>query len=69
MNSWQKVFSHEDYHKAELVKGILEDNALKPVLINKKDSSLNNFGQHEIYVSPDNVLKAIKIIKDDIEFK
>ena len=69
MNNWQKVFSHEHLHKAELVKLILENHELNPVVINRRDSSYNNFGFHEVYVSPDFVLQAIKIINDDIDFK
>ena len=69
MSSWQKVFSHEELHKAELVKLVLENHHLSPVIVNRKDSSYNNFGFYEVHVSPDHVLRAIKIIKDDIDFK
>jgi len=69
MKDWQKVFWHDQPHKAELVKATLESSGLKPVLVNKQDSSYNNFGSYEIYVSPDQVLRAIKIINNDINFK
>jgi len=69
MNNWQKVFYHEHLHKVELVKLILENHELKPVIIHRRDSSYNNFGYYEVHVSPDHVLQAIKIITDDIYFK
>ncbi len=68
MGDWQKVFEDTTSYRAEIVKAILEDNNLEPVLISKKDSSYQ-FGYFEVHVKPDNVLKAIKIIKEDINFE
>ena len=69
MNNWQRVFSHELGYKAQLVRSVLEESGLNPVLLSKKDSSYNNFGLFEIYVSPDHVLKAIRIINDNLDIK
>ena len=69
MNDWQKVFSNDQSHKAQVVKSILEQSGLNPVLMSKKDSSYNNFGLYEIYVSPDYVIQALKIIDDNIDIK
>ena len=69
MTNWQRVFSDDQGHKAQLVRSILEESGLKPVLLSKKDSSYNNFGSFEIYVSPDHVLKAIRIINDNLDIK
>lgn len=69
MNNWQKVFSDDQSHKAQLVRSILEESGLNPVLMSKKDSSYNNFGSFEIYVSPDHVIQALKIINDNIDIK
>ena len=67
MDKWQKVYSDTSMHKAEIVKGVLEQHNLNPVLINKQDSSYK-FGNYEIYVNPDEVIKAIKVINDEIRF-
>ncbi len=67
MDKWQKVFSDPSLHKAEIVKAVLEDHSLSPVIINKQDSNYK-FGYFEIYVYPDEVLKAIKLINDEIKF-
>ena len=65
MSKWQKVFSDRLEHRAEIVKAVLEDKGLNPVLISKKDSTYH-LGQFEVHVQETDVLPAIKIIKDDI---
>lgn len=67
MDKWQRVYSDPSMHKAEIVKAVLEEHDLKPVLINKQDSSYK-FGNYEIYVNPDEVIRAIKLINDEIRF-
>jgi len=69
MNSkWQKVFSTQQRYQAEIVKAVLEDQQLNPVLIDKQDRAYH-FGPIEIYVAPDCVISALKIISDDIRFR
>jgi hypothetical protein len=68
MSNWQKVYTAEQIIRAEIVKAVLEEHELQPVIINKKDSAYN-LGQYEVHVDSDNVLKAIKIIRDDIRFE
>lgn len=68
MGKWQKVFTTEIVYRAEIVKAVLEENGLSPVIINKKDHAYQ-IGHYEIHVAPEDVLKAIKIIKDDICFE
>lgn len=69
MKGWQKVYETQTGYHAEIVKDVLEDSNITPVLINKRDSSLNNFGQYEVHVASDDVLRALQIIKNDINFK
>ena len=69
MANWQRVFSNDQRHRAQLVQSILEEFGLNPVLLSKKDSSYNNFGSFEIYVCPDQLLQAIKVINDNIDIK
>jgi len=67
MDNWQKIFSDTGGYRAEIVKAVLEDSGLQPVLVNKKDTSFQ-FGLFEVFVAPDQVMRAIKIITDDIKF-
>lgn len=68
MSNWQRVFSSRVQYKAEMVRAILEESELNPVVINKQDSAYK-FGFFEVYVSPDETLRAIKIIKDEIQLE
>ncbi len=68
MSEWQKVFSAFESYKAEIVKDVLENHGLNPVIINKQDSSYSNFGQFEVHVSADEVIKSLNIIENDINF-
>jgi hypothetical protein len=65
---WQKVYTTDLMYRAEIVKAVLEDHHLSPVLVDKQDTSYH-FGPIELYVAPDEVMSAMKIIEDDISFK
>ncbi|MFN6946865.1 MAG: putative signal transducing protein [Cytophagaceae bacterium] len=69
MTNWEKVFSTDKLYRAELVKSVLEDRGIGAVLVNKKESIYNFFGQIEVHVTHEEVLNALKIIKDEIKFK
>ncbi len=69
MKNWQKVFETENNIRASMVRDLLQEKGLNPIIVNKKDSSLNNFGQLEILVSPEDVLHALKLINEDINFE
>ncbi|GJM28561.1 MAG: hypothetical protein DHS20C17_11960 [Cyclobacteriaceae bacterium] len=66
---WHKVFSTDQMHKAEIVKAVLTDHSMNPVLINKKDSSYHNFGEIEVHVTSEFILRARKIVEKDINFE
>ena len=59
--NWVKIFSTSESYKAEIHKGLLLENDIEAVIINKKDSAYL-FGELELYVHVDNVLKAKRII-------
>ena len=42
--------------------------AMAAIVVNKKDNAYQ-FGDYEVHVHPDSVLKAIKIINEDINFE
>ena len=68
MSKWVRVFKTENLYRAEIVKAVLEENDLTAVVIDKKDR-IYNLGFYEVHVGADDVLKAIKIITDDITFE
>ena len=68
MDSWQKVYSDTAEYRAEIVRAVLADRDMKPVLLNKKDSAYQ-LGHFEVLVAPEFVLKALKIINEEIKFE
>ena len=68
MSKWQVVFQSRLLHKAEIVKGILEEFDLNPVIVEKQDSMVK-IGNFEVLVNPDEVIKALKIIENEIKFE
>ena len=67
MVEWQKVYQDPQQYRAEIVKDILVDHDLDPVLVDKKDSAYQ-FGHFEIHVAADHVMRALKIIDEEIKF-
>jgi hypothetical protein len=68
MDSWQKVYSCPQEHRAGMVHLLLEEMNFKPVLVNKRDT-IYQIGYYEVYVAPKFVLRAIKILEDEISFE
>lgn len=58
----QVIYTTQYEYKAELTKAVLEDNDIKCFSLSKKDSAYL-FGEIELYVGPDDVLRARKIIE------
>ena len=68
MSNWQVVFKSEREYRIQIVKNILEDKNINLVIINKKISGYD-IGDYEILVSPENVIKSLKIIREYIRFE
>lgn len=68
MSKWQSVYKSRLLHKAEIVKGVLKEKNLNPVIIDKQDS-LYKIGYFEVLVNNDEVMQAIKIIENEINIE
>ena len=68
MKEWETVFKTETVYRAEIVKGVLHDNDINSIIVNKKDSNYH-FGHFEVTVPRASIIKAIKIIRDEIRFE
>ena len=68
MKSWVVIFESKQEHKAEIVKDVLSDKGFDAVVVNKKDTAYNMFGQFEVNVAPEHAVRAIRIIENDIKF-
>ncbi len=61
MDDWKKIYTTQYEHKAGIVKAVLKDHNIESVIVNKKDSAYL-FGDLELFVNQDDVLKAKNII-------
>jgi hypothetical protein len=50
MQGWFKLYSTRNYLEANIIKGKLEENDIRAVILNRQDSSYLVFGDIEIYV-------------------
>ena len=63
-DNWQKIYSTGIEYKIEIVKAVLKDAGIDSVIVNKKDSAYL-FGEIELYVHTDHVLKSKQIINKE----
>lgn len=61
---WKLVYSTDQLYKAEIAKDILADSEIEAIIINKKDSSYNSFGELEVFVNKEYYDNAIVLLKD-----
>ena len=63
MKGWFKLYSTRNYAEANIIKGMLEENNISVIILNKLDSSYVNFGDIELYV-PDHLKDLAKNLLD-----
>lgn len=68
MKNWKKVYEDSSPVRAEIVKGVLEDNGIQAVILNKKESVYQIFGNYEVMVPVNDALRAVNIVKNEISF-
>lgn len=68
MENWIKVFEDSMQIRAEIVKGVLVENEIQAVVLNKKDSAYQMFGSYQVLVKRDDAIQATKIIQNAITF-
>lgn len=61
-DNWAKIQSTKERYKAEIIKDVLEQEAIQCVIVDKKDSAYGVFGELELYVQRENVIKAKHIL-------
>lgn len=62
-DSWISVYSTTKLYQAELIKEVLFDNRIIAFIMNKQDSTYL-FGDIEICVKPDDVIRAKHILNN-----
>ena len=50
MDGWFKLYTTKNYAEANIIKGMLEENNIRAIILNNLDSSYLAFGDIELYV-------------------
>ena len=61
---WVLAYTSNEMYLAELFKRVLGDHDIEAVIINKMDTVYRTFGDIEIYVRQDQILKAKKLAEE-----
>jgi hypothetical protein len=64
MKSWCKIYTTDSYAEANIIKGMLEENSIQAILLNKQDSSYLFLGEIELYVSVHFKDVAIRLVNN-----
>ena len=61
--NWKVVYTADRFYKAELVQGLLKENGIESIVMNKEDSEFL-VGTVELYVDEADFEKAEKIVAE-----
>lgn len=50
MKNWFLLYTTKNYTEASIIKGMLEENEIRALVLNKQDSNYLSFGEIEVYV-------------------
>ena len=50
MDGWFRLYTTKNFSEANIIKGMLEENNIKTIILNKQDSSYLAFGDIDLYV-------------------
>jgi len=67
VSSWHTVYTTDKSYQADIVKDVLMDRGVQAVIVNKQDTSYK-FGTIEVNVDQDSVMRAKKIIEEEIKW-
>ena len=59
---WEVVFTTNLLYKAEILRGLLDEEGIQAVIVNKQDSSYISFGEIDLLVPLEDVLTAKQIM-------
>jgi Zn-dependent membrane protease YugP len=63
-SNWARVYSTSELYKAEIIRNILDEEGIQCVIVDKKDTAYGGtFGEVEIYVQRENVIRSKHVIE------
>ena len=63
---WIMIYQADEEYKAEIIRQLLENHGLHPVLMDKKDDEFR-IGQVEIFIAPEEADQARHIMSENVE--
>jgi hypothetical protein len=60
---WVIIKTYVNDFEAEIAKDMLNNNSIEAILINKRDSSFNSFGEIELFVKEADFDNALKLVE------
>ena len=64
VEGWLKIYSADEEYQAEVIRSLLENNGLHPVILDRKDDEFR-LGYAEVYVAPEEAERAKEIIEEN----
>lgn len=64
MEGWIKIYTAQQEYQVEVIKHLLENNELHPVMLDRKDEEFR-IGTVDLYIAPEELEKAKQIIADN----
>ncbi|NJM15042.1 MAG: DUF2007 domain-containing protein [Bacteroidales bacterium] len=61
---WVTVFSTDLLYKAELAINVLQNSNIEAVIFNTRDSTYNSFGEIEVKVPKEHIMKASALLNN-----
>ena len=61
---WIKIYTTDKAYQADMLIELLDENEIKGVIINKRDSSNIAFGNIAVFINKEDKDKALAIIKN-----
>lgn len=61
---WIPIYTTASQFQAELIRGMLQENGIESVIINRKDTTYGIFGDISLYVFKDQAEAAGTLLRD-----
>lgn len=65
-DTWVKVYAADNEYSVEIVQGMLEENGIEAIIMNKKDSEFL-VGEVELYVDEKDVELVTELLSSQID--
>ncbi len=63
---WIMIYQADEEYKADIIRQLLENHGLHPVLMDKKDDEFR-IGQVEIFIAPEEAEQATRVMTENAE--